>query len=56
MGEAGRLRVAEEFTADRMSARAVELYREVASEPAGRAPAAAEVSAPVSVSHEADLG
>ena len=56
MGEAGRLRVAEEFTADRMSARAVELYREVASEPAGRVPVAAEVSAPVSVSHEADLG
>ena len=34
MGELGRQRVRDEFTADRMAARAVELYREVMSEPA----------------------
>jgi rhamnosyl/mannosyltransferase len=55
MGEAGRRRVADEFTADRMSARAVSLYREVVSESNRRAAVATEAAASVPVSNEVDL-
>ena len=44
MGERGRQRVRDEFTADRMAARAVELYREVVSEGTVEEPAVAAMS------------
>ena len=47
MGERGRQRVLAEFTADRMASRAVQLYREVMSEPVGGLPVGARISASV---------
>jgi rhamnosyl/mannosyltransferase len=51
LGERGRQRVAEDFTADRMTSRALELYREVTSQPPGRMPLS--MTAPAADSPEA---
>lgn len=54
MGERGRQRVLAEFTADRMASRAVQLYRDVMSEPAGGLPIAARITAGVPAASEVD--
>ena len=55
MGERGRQRVLAEFTADRMASRAVQLYRDVMSEPAGGLPIAARITAGVPAASEVDV-
>jgi len=54
MGAFGRQRVLDEFTADRMALRAVEVYRDVVSEPVVGLPAAAAVAGGVPARTGAD--
>lgn len=55
MGERGRQRVLDEFTADRMASRAVDLCREVMAEPDAGLPVAARMAANVSRATEVDV-
>jgi len=55
MGDGGRRRVLDEFTADRMARRAVEIYREVVSAPVAGIPVSAAIAGSVSTRTGVDL-